>query len=103
MDTLLRVMRLGMPNSKLLIRNLLNYRICKKYILYFRMKPILRRLDEAKIRPAAVNETITKLTEFHKKANSLNQTMPWIPEEKKMKFFGVLVNNTDWIKEKMEL
>lgn len=36
------------------------------------MKPILRRLDEAKIRPAAVNETITKLTEFHKKANNLN-------------------------------
>lgn len=29
--------------------------------------------------------------------------MPWIPEEKKLKFFGVLVNNTDWIKEKMEL
>lgn len=72
MDILQKAKKHGMQNLRRLIKNLLNFRICNKYIYFYRMKPILRRLDEYKIRPAAVNETITKLTEFHKKANSLN-------------------------------
>ncbi|CAD8067693.1 unnamed protein product [Paramecium sonneborni] len=66
------------------------------------LKPIQVRLDEAKARPQAVNETITKLTDFHKKANALNSTMPWIPEEKKVKFLGHLTNTTEWLKTKLD-
>ncbi|CAK73410.1 unnamed protein product (macronuclear) [Paramecium tetraurelia] len=66
------------------------------------LKPIQVRLDEAKARPQFINETITKLTDFHKKANNLNQTMPWVPEEKKVKFLGHLANTTDWLKSKLE-
>ncbi|CAK65920.1 unnamed protein product (macronuclear) [Paramecium tetraurelia] len=66
------------------------------------LKPIQVRLDEAKARPQAINETVTKLKDFHKKANALNSTMPWIPEEKKAKFLGHLTNTTDWLRSKVE-
>ncbi|CAD8142674.1 unnamed protein product [Paramecium pentaurelia] len=66
------------------------------------LKPIQVRLDEAKARPQAVNETIKKLNDFQKKASALNSTMPWVPEEKKAKFLGHLTNTTEWLKSKLD-
>jgi hypothetical protein len=47
------------------------------------MKPIVKRLEEGKVRPTAVNETMTKLNDYAKKVDGLNHTMPWITDEQK--------------------
>ena len=47
------------------------------------MKPIVKRLEEGKVRPTAVNDTMTKLTDFAKKLDGLNHTMPWVTDEQK--------------------
>jgi hypoxia up-regulated 1 len=56
------------------------------------MKPIEKRMDEAKARPEAINDTLTKLADFEKKAVNLNLTMPWVKENEKKDLVEILKN-----------
>lgn len=66
------------------------------------MKPIHKRNDEHKARPAAINETITRLQDFQKKAVSLNATHSWISEERREKLFSLINNATEWVQTKLK-
>lgn len=49
------------------------------------MKPIERRIEEAKIRLEAVDDMRIRLKDYEKKGLNFNLTMPWVKEEEKLK------------------
>jgi hypothetical protein len=48
---------------KILIKDLPSYLTCKLLfdLLFKRMKPIAKRVEEWRVRPTAINDTVTKL------------------------------------------
>jgi hypothetical protein len=45
------------------------------------MKPIIKRTDEWKKRPEAVNKTYTAIAGYYKKLETLHKKMPWVTKE----------------------
>jgi len=71
--------------------------------MYSITSDITHRLDENKKRPAAIENALTKLTEFQKKINDLNKSMPWVNETHKTPALNEIEKLREWIAEKTKL
>lgn len=66
------------------------------------MTPLYVRLEEAKARPKAINDTIDMLKDVQKKINAVRTTMPWITEADLQEVIDEYNNFSSWLKESLD-
>ncbi len=66
------------------------------------MKPIIKRTDEWKKRPEAVNKTYTAIAGYYKKLETLHKKMPWVTKEQKEPVYKLINETVTWMQNMIE-